>query len=269
MPKFLVSSRPCHSGSMPWRLPWWGRAGTWPARTARTSRCSRSRRRSSCRPSRRRRRRKSRVEPAPAAAPHPPLASLPGGARSRRASARSRDRPRAREPFPAPPPEGRGGSPRLAPGEGVPSEAAPPRGRPCAGGRAALRHGLRRGPGRRRDAKRPRRSVPSSPRPSILADVDGAVVAARDVDRAARLATALALVYPADARSQGIEADVTVEIVVDETGRVLDAHPLRRVGYGLDDAAVTALRSARFQPAERHGRRVRVRMPWHVRFALQ
>ncbi len=74
--------------------------------------------------------------------------------------------------------------------------------------------------------------------------------------------------YPALARAAEIEADVPVEIVVDTSGRVVEARALARSGYGLDEAAVTGVRGYRFSAALRDGRSVRVRMRWVVQFRL-
>jgi TonB family protein len=43
----------------------------------------------------------------------------------------------------------------------------------------------------------------------------------------------------------------------------------RRAGHGFDASALAAIRAYRFSPAEREGRRVRVRMPWTVQFRLR
>lgn len=94
------------------------------------------------------------------------------------------------------------------------------------------------------------------------------VLGERDVSVRAQLLTRGALRYPADARRSEIEADVPVEIVVDETGRVIVARALERPGYGLDAAAVESVQTYRFTAARRDGRPVRVRMRWVVQFRL-
>jgi TonB family protein len=88
------------------------------------------------------------------------------------------------------------------------------------------------------------------------------------IDAPARSLSPLQPAYPAAAAAAGIEAVVRVEILIDPTGAVLEARPLDHVGYGLEDAAVRALRSARFTPPRRHGHPVRVRMIWSLAFRL-
>jgi protein TonB len=88
------------------------------------------------------------------------------------------------------------------------------------------------------------------------------------VSAPARLLARANVVYPPEARAQEIETDVRVEIVVDETGRVVAAHSLSNAGYGLDDAALRSIRQYRFSPATKDGRPVRIRMRWTVQFRL-
>jgi protein TonB len=75
--------------------------------------------------------------------------------------------------------------------------------------------------------------------------------------------------YPADARAAEIEAEVPLEIVVDARGTVTDARVTRYAGYGLDEAAVRAVRAYRFVPARRGDRAVAVRMHWSMEFRLR
>jgi protein TonB len=77
------------------------------------------------------------------------------------------------------------------------------------------------------------------------------------------------LAYPPQARSAQVEAGVPLELVVDRRGVVTQARALVASGYGLDDAALRAVRTYRFSPALRDGRPVSVRMRWTVIFRLQ
>jgi protein TonB len=85
----------------------------------------------------------------------------------------------------------------------------------------------------------------------------------------ARLVAGVPPSYPEAARAAEMEADVPVEIVVSARGEVIESRLLTRVGYGLDESAVRAVRSYRFSPAMRDGRAVRVRMRWSVLFRLR
>jgi periplasmic protein TonB len=101
------------------------------------------------------------------------------------------------------------------------------------------------------------------------ADGGDETLPASAVSRPARLLVSPPVVYPAQARAAELEASVALEIVVDARGRVVQAQPLEHVGYGLDDAALQAVRSYIFAPAQRAGRPVRVRMRWNVLFRLR
>jgi protein TonB len=100
-------------------------------------------------------------------------------------------------------------------------------------------------------------------------DDDDAPVPERSVSSPARLAQGGAPAYPAEAREDGVEADVPVEIVVSAAGAVESARVVKRAGHGLDEAALAAVRRYRFSPANKDGRAVRVRMRWTVQFRLR
>jgi TonB family protein len=88
------------------------------------------------------------------------------------------------------------------------------------------------------------------------------------VDTPARLARGEVPSYPLQAREDGVEADVPLELVVSREGAVESAQVLRRAGHGLDDAALAAARRFRFTPATKQGHAVRVRVAWTVEFRL-
>ena len=58
-------------------------------------------------------------------------------------------------------------------------------------------------------------------------------------------------VYPDEARSSEIEGTVTVQAVVDCSGKVASATLVKGLGHGLDDAALTAIKKTEFEPAPR------------------
>jgi len=98
---------------------------------------------------------------------------------------------------------------------------------------------------------------------------DGDVVGEGDVAVPARLVSSSPLVYPAAARQAELELDLPMEIIVDAEGRVTSARALGRAGYGLDEAALRAIKAYRFSPAQRQGHAVPVRMRWTVQFRLR
>jgi protein TonB len=97
---------------------------------------------------------------------------------------------------------------------------------------------------------------------------DDAPLSEDGVSAPARLSRGDAPRYPESARRQGVEADVPLEIVVSSAGVVEEARALSRPGYGLDEAAIAAVKRYRFRPAVRDGSAVRVRMRWVMQFRL-
>jgi periplasmic protein TonB len=100
-------------------------------------------------------------------------------------------------------------------------------------------------------------------------DGDGtATLSELAVDSPARLVHGGSPNYPSDARAEGVEANVRLELVVSAFGKVEDVRVLRHAGHGLDEAAIGAARDFQFSPALKNGHAVRVRMSWAVEFRL-
>jgi len=75
--------------------------------------------------------------------------------------------------------------------------------------------------------------------------------------------------YTEEARRRTVEGEVVVEIVVRSDGRVGDVRILQRLGSGLDDRAVEAVRQWLFEPAQRLGVPVDVLVEVAVEFRLR
>ena len=75
--------------------------------------------------------------------------------------------------------------------------------------------------------------------------------------------------YTDQARRAGLEGEVLLEIVVGPDGSVIDIRVLRRLGAGLDERAVDAVRQWRFSPARRFGTPVAVVVEVAVEFTLR
>jgi TonB family protein len=75
--------------------------------------------------------------------------------------------------------------------------------------------------------------------------------------------------YPPMARKLNKEADVDVRVLVDENGNVRSADLMgKKVGFGLDEAALEAARSAKYRPATKDGVRVKMYVNLRIRFDL-
>lgn len=77
------------------------------------------------------------------------------------------------------------------------------------------------------------------------------------------------ITYPEFARRSGIAGRVILQFIVNTDGSVSDAIVVRGVGGGCDEAALEAIRNARFTPGLQRGRPVRVRFALPVTFWLR
>lgn len=111
--------------------------------------------------------------------------------------------------------------------------------------------------------------------PVESAPVESAPVESAPVEQAHVVSDPVALnrivpVYPRAARRKGHEGSVTVAAVVTETGVVASADVLASSGYAeLDDAALAAVRTARFAPATEEGVCVSGRVRLVIAFKLK
>lgn len=75
--------------------------------------------------------------------------------------------------------------------------------------------------------------------------------------------------YPEMARRAGIEGRVTVQFIVNERGEVENPRVIRGIGGGCDEAALEAVKQAKFSPGMQRGRPVRVQYSLPIVFRLQ
>lgn len=74
--------------------------------------------------------------------------------------------------------------------------------------------------------------------------------------------------YSEEARRAKFQGTVVLLVVVDASGRPRDVRVNRSVGMGLDEKAIEAIRTWRFEPATKDGRPVAVRISVEVNFRL-
>ncbi|MFC1544371.1 energy transducer TonB, partial [Gemmatimonadota bacterium] len=90
-----------------------------------------------------------------------------------------------------------------------------------------------------------------------------------DWDQAPRLIHRVSPRYPEIARNAGVVGRVILQIVVDETGKVIEAVPVVAEPPGIfEEAAIAAIRQWRFEPALKDGKPIKVRMGQLVEFKL-
>lgn len=103
---------------------------------------------------------------------------------------------------------------------------------------------------------------PGSGANSVEAVSVGAVTVAPKVLKEKRIA------YPERARRAGIEGLVELKLVIDPQGFVREAEVLKGLGYGLDEAALSAIQEFQFSPAKIGVDPVAVRIIYKYRFQL-
>jgi len=75
--------------------------------------------------------------------------------------------------------------------------------------------------------------------------------------------------YPPEAEARQIQGTVQVRVEVNPDGSVHSARVLKGLGYGLDEAAIKAIRKFKFKPArDRAGRSVPAVIVWRYTFQL-
>jgi len=74
--------------------------------------------------------------------------------------------------------------------------------------------------------------------------------------------------YPELARRAGIEGRVFIQFIVDEGGNVIDPVVIRGIGGGCDEAALEAVKKAKFTPGKQRGKPVKVQYSLPITFRL-
>jgi len=83
----------------------------------------------------------------------------------------------------------------------------------------------------------------------------------------ARLISSVSPAYPAFARSMGLQGDITIDALIDATGKVTTMKPLSGP-VPLQQAAMAALRQWNFEPARLDGQPVSTHLSVTVKFRL-
>ena len=76
------------------------------------------------------------------------------------------------------------------------------------------------------------------------------------------------IIYPEEAKANGIEGQVIVQFIVDEQGNVTEPHVIRGIGSGCDKAALEAVKTAKFEPGKQRGKPVKVQFTLPITFKL-
>jgi RNA polymerase sigma factor (sigma-70 family) len=87
-----------------------------------------------------------------------------------------------------------------------------------------------------------------------------------ELDRLPRAKTRKAPVYPAELRAAGIEGSVVVSMVIDSTGKVIQAQVEKSTHAGFEFAALQAVQAWQFDPGTKGGRHVNTRVSQMLEF---
>ena len=74
--------------------------------------------------------------------------------------------------------------------------------------------------------------------------------------------------YPKKAKREGIEANVSLSLLIDEIGLVRNVKVIEKAGNGFDQAAMKLAKKFIFEPALKNGIPVSVLIPWTYKFRL-
>lgn len=75
--------------------------------------------------------------------------------------------------------------------------------------------------------------------------------------------------YPEEAKKAGVQGAVVMDILVDAEGKVRQAVLISGPGYGLNEAALAAVKGFEFKPARVQDRAVAVKIRYAYRFVLE
>ena len=75
--------------------------------------------------------------------------------------------------------------------------------------------------------------------------------------------------YTDQARAEGITGTLTLEIIIADSGEVLQARSVgKKLGFGLEEQAVSTYRRKRFAPSILEGKAITVKVLVPIRFSL-
>ena len=76
-------------------------------------------------------------------------------------------------------------------------------------------------------------------------------------------------IYPKEAKKNGIEGTVKLQAAIDINGTPQNIVALTKLGFGLEEAAITALKQSTLIPATKSGKPVKVTIQWSIAFNLE
>lgn len=84
-----------------------------------------------------------------------------------------------------------------------------------------------------------------------------------------QLLTEMRIPYPEEAKKAGIEGPVVMELLIDDQGQVRQVNLMKGPGFGLNEAALAAIKNFKFRPARIQDQAVAVKIKYTYRFVLE
>jgi protein TonB len=109
-------------------------------------------------------------------------------------------------------------------------------------------------------------SPPPPPKRNVIVETEPDIFII--VEKEPKLIGNLKIIYPELAKRIGVEGVVTVKVAVDENGNVFKTNIERGVDL-LNEAALEAVKQAKFEPGLQRGKPVKVWVKLDIRFVLQ
>ncbi|MDZ4081289.1 MAG: energy transducer TonB, partial [Bdellovibrionales bacterium] len=75
--------------------------------------------------------------------------------------------------------------------------------------------------------------------------------------------------YPDAARNARVEGPIVLDLLINADGMVVDVKLISGLGYGLDEAAINAIKLFEFEPARVQNQKVAVKIRYTYRFELR
>jgi TonB family protein len=77
------------------------------------------------------------------------------------------------------------------------------------------------------------------------------------------------IIYPDSAKKNGIEGKALLTAFINEVGNVVSVKIIKGIGYGCDDAAMSAVHQTKFKPGKVNGKPIKVQVTIPIVFKLQ
>jgi protein TonB len=84
-----------------------------------------------------------------------------------------------------------------------------------------------------------------------------------------KLKSEVRIPYPEEAKKASVEGPVVMDLLIDADGKVRKVDLIKGPGYGLNEAAVAALKGFEFIPARMSDHSVAVKIRYTYRFILE